>query len=109
MICTQTLLLIYDLRAAVDTLHRILAPGGMALVTVPGVSRICREEADEWGDYWRFTSDSASRLFADEFGRENVATEAYGNVLAATGMLHGLAAEEIGPRAWTTATATSRC
>lgn len=97
VICTQTLLLIYDLKAAVATLHRILAPGGVALVTVPGVSRICREEADEWGDYWRFTSDSARRLFEDAFGACGaVAVEAYGNVLAATAMLHGLAAEEVG-------------
>jgi SAM-dependent methyltransferase len=96
VICTQTLLLIYDVRAAVATLRRILAPGGVALVTVPGVSRICRDEADEWGDYWRFTSDSATRLFADEFGDQAVDVQAYGNVLAATAMLHGLAAEEVG-------------
>lgn len=97
VICTQTLLLIYDLKAAVATLHRILAPGGVALVTVPGVSRICREEADEWGDYWRFTSDSARRLFADEFGADAIDVTSYGNVLAATAMLHGLAAEEVKP------------
>src|SRR4051794_25242701 len=95
VICTQTLLLNYDVRKAVATLHRILKPGGTALVTVPGVSRICREEADEWGDYWRFTSDSATRLFADEFGSGNVTTTAYGNVLTATAMLHGLAAEDL--------------
>lgn len=100
VICTQTLLLIYDLRAAAATLHRILAPGGVALVTVPGVSRICRDEADEWGDYWRFTSDSARRLFTDEFGAagEAVQVTSYGNVLAATAMLHGLAAEEVKPK-----------
>ena len=97
VICTQTLLLIYDLKAAVATLHRILAPGGVALVTVPGVSRICREEADEWGDFWRFTSDSARRLFTDEFGADGVDVQPYGNVLAATAMLHGLAAEEVKP------------
>jgi SAM-dependent methyltransferase len=98
VICTQTLLLIYDLHKAVATIHRILKPGGTALVTVPGVSRICREEADEWGDYWRFTSDSATRLFADEFGPQNVAVTAYGNVLTATAMLHGLAAEDLKPK-----------
>ena len=97
VICTQTLLLIYDVRAAVATLHRILKPGGTALITVPGVSRICRDEADEWGDYWRFTSDSAARLFADEFGAQDTITTAYGNVLTATAMLHGLAAEDLKP------------
>ena len=98
VICTQTLLLIYDVPKAVATIHRILEPGGTALITVPGVSRICREEADEWGDYWRFTSDSATRLFADEFGAQNTTTTAYGNVLTATAMLHGLAAEDLQPK-----------
>ena len=98
VICTQTLLLIYDVPKAVATIHRILEPGGTALITVPGVSRICREEADEWGDYWRFTSDSATRLFAGEFGAQNTTTTAYGNVLTATAMLHGLAAEDLKPK-----------
>jgi SAM-dependent methyltransferase len=96
VICTQTLLLIYDIPAAIGTLHRILRPGGVVLATVPGVSRICREEADTWGDFWRFTSMSARRLFEEAFGEGAVEVEAYGNVLAAVGMLHGMAAEELG-------------
>ena len=46
VICTQTLLLIYDLHAAVRTLHKILKPGGNVLVTLPGISQICRPEID---------------------------------------------------------------
>jgi SAM-dependent methyltransferase len=95
VICTQTLLLIYDVPAAIRTLHRVLRPGGVVLATVPGVSRICREEADAWGDFWRFTSMSARRLFEEAFGDGAVRVEAYGNVLAAVGMLHGIAAEEL--------------
>src|SRR5437762_12943788 len=38
VICTQTLLLIYDVRAAIQTLYRILKPGGVVLVTIPGVA-----------------------------------------------------------------------
>ena len=38
VICTQTLLLIYEVRAAIATLERILKPGGTLLVTVPGIS-----------------------------------------------------------------------
>jgi peptidoglycan/xylan/chitin deacetylase (PgdA/CDA1 family) len=93
VICTQTLLLIWDVPAAVATLRRILAPGGVALVTVPGITRVCREEADAWGDYWRFTRQSAERLFEAEF--ESVAVETHGNVLAATAQLQGIAAEEL--------------
>ena len=35
-IVTQTLQFVYDVRAAFATLHRILAPGGVLLATVPG-------------------------------------------------------------------------
>jgi peptidoglycan/xylan/chitin deacetylase (PgdA/CDA1 family) len=95
VICTQTLLLIYDVPAAVATLERILKPGGVLLATVPGISKICRPEIDVWGDYWRFTSLSARRLFENGFPPANVKVEAYGNVLAATAFLHGLAADEL--------------
>ena len=95
VICTQTLLLIYDLRAAVRTLHRILKPGGVVLATVPGISKICRPDIDLWGDYWRFTTRSARRIFEEAFAPENVSVEAYGNVLTSIAFLHGLAAEEL--------------
>lgn len=99
VICTQTLLLVYDVHAAGRTLHRILRPGGTALVTLPGVSRLCADEGDPWDDYWRFTSMSARRLFEDAFGSEHVHTTAYGNVLSATAQLQGIAAEELDPAA----------
>ena len=95
VICTQTLLLIYDVRAAIATLERILAPAGVLLLTVPGVSRICREEAETWGDWWRFTSMSLGRLLEERFAREAIEVEVYGNVLTAVAMLHGIAAEEL--------------
>ena len=62
---------------------------------VPGVSRICRPEADAWGDWWRFTSMSLRRLLQERFPADAVYVEAYGNVLTATAMLHGIAAEEL--------------
>ena len=98
VICTQTLLLIYDVGAAIRTLHRILKPGGVALVTVPGISKLCRPEYDLWGDYWRFTSLSIRRLFEEVFPAEGLMVEAYGNVFAAVTFLHGLAVEELEQR-----------
>jgi SAM-dependent methyltransferase len=97
VICTQTLLLVYDVKAAVRTLHRILKPGGVVLATLPGVSPICRPEIDVWGDYWRFTTLSARRLFEEAFSPADVTVDAYGNVLTAIAFLHGLAAEELRP------------
>ena len=52
---------------------------------------------DRWGDYWRFTTASARRIFEEVFGPENVSVESYGNVLAANAFLHGLAQEELRP------------
>ncbi|HEV2149877.1 MAG TPA: methyltransferase domain-containing protein, partial [Longimicrobiaceae bacterium] len=96
VVLTQTLHLIYDVRAAARTLHRALAPGGVLLATVPGISQVDR---GEWGDtwYWAFTPASARRLFQDAFPGGEVEVEAHGNVLAASAFLYGLAAEELMP------------
>ncbi|MGE0813397.1 MAG: glycosyltransferase [Vicinamibacterales bacterium] len=94
VILTQTLQLIFDTRAALATLHRILAPGGVLLATFPGITRISGEE---WGGswYWSFTSASARRLFAEPFGADRVEIAAHGNVLAASAFLYGLAVEDL--------------
>ena len=95
IICTQTLLLIYDVHAAIRELHRLLAPGGVLLLTVPGISQICATETDTFDDFWRFTTASVTRLLDEAFPPQNVIVEAYGNVLAASAFLYGLAAEEL--------------
>jgi hypothetical protein len=59
---------------------------------------VSRGEAERWGDYWRFTSQSARRLFAEIFPPDEVQVEAHGNVLAAVAFLHGVAAEELSRR-----------
>jgi SAM-dependent methyltransferase len=98
IICPQTLLVIYDVKAAIRTIHRILKPGGTALVTVPGISQISRPDIDCWGDYWRFTTLSARRLFEEVFDAANVTVDCYGNVLTATAFLYGLALEDMSER-----------
>lgn len=97
VICTQTLLLIYDLHGAVRTLHRILKPGGTLLATVPGISQVCRPEGESWADHWRFTTWSLRRLLEEAFEPQDVTVEAYGNVLTAAAFLYGLAAEDLKP------------
>lgn len=100
IICTQTLQMIFDLRAAVFHLHRILRPGGVLLATAPGISQICRRLGrDQWGEYWRLTGQSAERLFGDIFQPQNVRVLPHGNVMAATAFLYGLATEELNTRA----------
>ena len=94
LIITQTLHLIYDMAAAVEQMHRALRPGGVLLLTMPGVSSVDRGEwAGEW--LWSLTGRAAERLFGGVFGPGNVDLSVRGNVYAATSFLHGLALEEI--------------
>lgn len=95
IVCTQTLHVVFDVRGAIASLHRALKPGGVLLATVAGISQTCRPDRDLWGDYWRFTSLSARRLFEERFPPEGVTVEAYGNVLAASAFLYGIAAGEL--------------
>lgn len=96
IILTQTLQMIYDFRSAIRNIHRILKPNGVILVTTHGTSKVCRFlGTDPWGEYWRFTGQSAKLAFEDSFGVGNVDVMTYGNVLAATAFLQGLAAEDI--------------
>ena len=96
VILTQTLHLIYDVRAALATVHRVLKPGGQLLATAPGISQISR---DQWREYWcwSFTSRSLGRLLSEAFPGGEAAVAAHGNVLAATAFLYSLAAEELRP------------
>ena len=95
IILTQTLQFIFEISAAVAEVHRILKPGGAVLCTSTGISQISRNDMERWGDYWRLTSASAARLFEPVFGADQVGITTYGNVLAATAFLQGLAAGEL--------------
>lgn len=94
-ICTQTLNYIYDVQEAVRGCYKILKEDGVLLCTVSGISQISRYDMDRWGDYWRFTNLSLKRMIGEVFGQDNVHITTYGNVLAATAFLHGIAVEDI--------------
>jgi SAM-dependent methyltransferase len=98
IVLTQTLQFIYDMPAAVRTLHRLLKPGGVLIGTVPGISKIDRADNGRTIHQWSLTSGATRRLFADVFGAEHVQVQTYGNVLAAVAFLHGLAREDVGRR-----------
>ncbi|HEC28467.1 MAG TPA: methyltransferase domain-containing protein [Gammaproteobacteria bacterium] len=96
IIFTQSLQMIYDMNAALHTLHRILKPGGVLLLTSHGTSKIGRHLGrDDWGEYWHLTSQSLSRLMGESFPGADISIASYGNVLSAMCALHGLASEEL--------------
>lgn len=97
VILTQVLQCVFDVGAAARTVHRILAPGGTGLVTVPAIAPISRYDADRWGEFWHFTEQSVQRLFEPLFGENSVRVAAYGNSVAAHAYLAGMASQELKP------------
>jgi SAM-dependent methyltransferase len=95
IIFTQTLQVIYDIRAVIATLYRILKPGGVLLATASGMAQLSLDDFDKWGEYWRFTSLSARLLFEEAFAGGKVSVHSYGNVLAAISFLEGLACDDL--------------
>ena len=97
IVLTQTLHLIFDLRTAVEQLHRALRPGGALLLTVPGITPVDRGGWKEnW--HWSLTEASLARLLSGSFDREKIELSVYGNLYAATAFLHGAAIEELSRR-----------
>jgi SAM-dependent methyltransferase len=94
IVLTQTLHLIFDHMAALRTLERILVPGGVLLLTVPGISNIA---TDEWGATWHysFTHHALRAACGAVFGPGRAEIESHGNVLAAIAFLHGLGYDEL--------------
>lgn len=93
VVLTQTLHIIYDMRAAVREVRRALRPGGIALITVPGITPV--RPGDDHGWYWSLTGDSLQRLLGESFEPSKISVSTFGNLFAATAFLHGAAAEEV--------------
>ena len=94
IILTQTLHLIYDFQAALQTIFRTLKQEGVVLATFPGISQI---SDDQWNSHWcwSFTALSARRMFEEVFPEQNIFVQTFGNVLTATAFLNGLAVQEL--------------
>ena len=94
IVLTQTLQFIYDMRAAVQELHAALKPGGVLLLTVPGISQIDR---GEWSEqcFWALTPVAVRRLLGEVFCEEAITVQSHGNAFAATAFMQGLAMAEV--------------
>jgi SAM-dependent methyltransferase len=95
IICTQTLQFLFDIHGALDQLHQSLRPGGVLLVTVPGITPIGQ---GEWGKYWcwSLTETALRKLLQASFDDDDLSLRTYGNLVAATAFLHAAAVEETG-------------
>jgi len=95
-VLTQTLQYVYDLRAAVRASAGLLAPGGVLLATVPGISRLSTIRPGPGpNDLWRFTPSGCRELALREFGDRHATVRGYGNALTSAAFVAGLSAEEL--------------
>jgi SAM-dependent methyltransferase len=92
-VCTQTLQAIADPLTALRQAHAALRPGGVLLVTVPGISQIV--PGDPFPDHVRYTGNGLRELAAQVF--DDAVVTAHGNVAAAAAFLYGMAEEELPP------------
>jgi SAM-dependent methyltransferase len=88
----QTLQVILRPEVALANVWRSLRPGGALLLTVPSVSKL-----DVVRDLWRFTPAGIEDLVSAVCLSADADVRGYGNVLACTAFLLGLAAEELRP------------
>jgi SAM-dependent methyltransferase len=95
IILTQVLHLVFDIPAAVESLYLSLKPGGVMLVTMPGLAPMAIPSYPDAPMYWALTAPTLNRLLKTRFGQDAVSAEANGNILAATAFLYGLAVEEL--------------
>jgi SAM-dependent methyltransferase len=95
-VCTQTLQLIADPLTALRQARDALAPSGILLATVPGISQIAPGEA--FPDHARYTSHGLRALAAQVFDAPEV--QAHGNVRTAAAFLYGLSEQELDPAAF---------
>lgn len=113
VVLTQTLHLVFDMAAAVASIHRALRPGGVALISVPGITPVAPGDDYDW--YWSLTDTALWRLLRHSFDRDKIEVSTHGNLAAATAFLHGAAVEEVGRRRLTyfdpayPVTVTARC
>jgi len=94
-LCMQTYNFIYDVRGAIHNSYRLLKKGGYLIATVAGnISQVSHSDMMNYGDYWRFTYLSIKKLVQEEFGNR-VEVFPYGNSMAATAFIQGVAVEDL--------------
>ena len=94
IVLTQTLHLVFDFQAALRNVRRSLVPGGVLLLTVPGISHV---DPGSWGSTWHysFSRPAVEQMMANCFDGCDVTITSHGNVLAAIAFLHGLGVGEL--------------
>ena len=99
LICTQTIQMIYKIVNAMKNIYRLLKQGGVALITIHGISQISLGDYNNWGEYWRVTKKTALLIAKDAgFLDRNIEICSYGNVKTTMCFLYGMSQEQLDKR-----------
>ena len=82
-----------DLQSCLRQALRVVRPGGTILATVATLVPL----TPDFNEYWRITPAAWHMITADVWSGCEVAISTFGNVLAASAAMLGLAAEELSP------------
>jgi SAM-dependent methyltransferase len=96
LIITQVLQYLQSPEKGVKEIHRILAPNGTALVTVPTMAPADADEVD----CWRFMPSGVRGLFSQCFGEDEFEVSYFGNLLTGIGYWTGLSQQDLPANAW---------
>lgn len=97
-ILTQTLPFIYDMRSVACNIVSMLRKGGVALITVPGITMLSSYDDMRWGHYWGFTETSLKKIFENLVDDEQIEVFSMGNPKTAAASLYGLCVEDLSPK-----------
>lgn len=93
-ILTQTLMYIFDLKAAAHNIIRLLKPGGIVLITCSCLSQNSKRCMDNYGSYFNFNAAVFEKMFIGEAATV-IKSGSYGNVKTVTAHLVGMCAEDL--------------
>lgn len=93
IILTQVLNFVRDIKDTPNVLIDSLKIGGTLLISVSGISAICRYDMDKYGQYWNFTDKS----IRDMFMRSNTECQVWtrGNCKVACTFLQGMGCADL--------------
>lgn len=94
-ILTNVLSSLFDIENAIKNIGRSLKKGGTAIITVPGIASLYRVQNETYGQFWRFTPSSITRLLKKNMPEAQIVVKEYGNVKTSVAFLYGLTVEEL--------------
>ena len=93
IVLTQVLNFVKDIDNVSQNLIDSLKVGGVVILTVAGITPICRYDMDTYGQYWSFTDKSIFNMFSRKNTEVSIVT--YGNLKTTCAFLAGMAYTEL--------------